>query len=72
MRRYLSWIEGLTTNQYAEGSNPPRRTTETASRTPSGVRLFLFSAPLIPPQTEHVAPAILRRPPIKSDGMQAV
>lgn len=28
MRRYLSWIEGLTTNQYVGGSNPSRRTTE--------------------------------------------
>ena len=27
MRRYLSWIEGLTTNQYVGGSNPSRRTT---------------------------------------------
>ena len=26
MRRYLSWIEGLTTNQYVGGSNPSRRT----------------------------------------------
>lgn len=26
MRHYLSWIEGLTTNQYVEGSNPPCRT----------------------------------------------
>ena len=25
-RRYLSWIEGLTTNQYVGGSNPSRRT----------------------------------------------
>ena len=27
LRRYLSWIEGLTTNQYVGGSNPSRRTT---------------------------------------------
>ena len=27
-RRYLSWIEGLTTNQYVGGSNPSRRTIE--------------------------------------------
>ena len=27
VRRYLSWIEGLTTNQYVGGSNPSRRTT---------------------------------------------
>ena len=27
VRPYLSWIEGLTTNQYVEGSNPPGRTT---------------------------------------------
>ena len=26
MRRYLSWIEGLTTNQNVTGSNPVRRT----------------------------------------------
>ena len=26
MRRYISWIEGLTTNQYVVGSNPSRRT----------------------------------------------
>ena len=26
VRRYLSWIEGLTTNQYVGGSNPSRRT----------------------------------------------
>ena len=30
VRRYLSWIEGLTTNQYVGGSNPSRRTIETA------------------------------------------
>ena len=27
-RRYLSWIEGLTTNQDVRGSNPLRRTSE--------------------------------------------
>ena len=27
VRRYLSWIEGLTTNQYVGGSNPSGRTT---------------------------------------------
>lgn len=26
VRRYLSWIEGLTTNQYVGGSNPSGRT----------------------------------------------
>ena len=26
VRRYLSWIEGLTTNQYVGGSNPSWRT----------------------------------------------
>ena len=26
LRRYLSWIEGLTTNQNVTGSNPVRRT----------------------------------------------
>lgn len=30
VRHYLSWIEGLTTNQYVGGSNPSRRTIETA------------------------------------------
>lgn len=29
-RRYLSWIEGLTTNQYVGGSNPSRRTIQNA------------------------------------------
>ena len=29
-RRYLSWIEGLTTNQNVGGSNPSRRTTESS------------------------------------------
>ena len=29
-RPYLSWIEGLTTNQYVEGSNPPGRATFSA------------------------------------------
>ena len=28
MRHYLSWIEGLTTNQYVGGSNPSCRTTK--------------------------------------------
>ena len=28
VRRYLSWIEGLTTNQYVGGSNPSAPTTE--------------------------------------------
>ena len=30
-RRYLSWIEGLTTNQDVTGSNPVRRTTNSES-----------------------------------------
>ena len=30
-RRYLSWIEGLTTNQDVTGSNPVRRTTNSRS-----------------------------------------
>ncbi len=34
VRRYLSWIEGLTTNQYVGGSNPSRRT------------ILLFKTPL--------------------------
>ena len=29
LRRYLSWIEGLTTNQNVTGSNPVRRTSRT-------------------------------------------
>ena len=29
LRRYLSWIEGLTTNQNVIGSNPIRRTSRT-------------------------------------------
>ena len=33
VRRYLSWIEGLTTNQYVGGSNPSRRTILTARLT---------------------------------------
>ena len=40
MRRYLSWIEGLTTNQYVGGSNPSRRTTFSALAKP---RLGLFA-----------------------------
>ena len=46
MRRYLSWIEGLTTNQYVGGSNPSRRTT-CASSPHSGLflsRLMLGSS----------------------------
>ena len=42
-RRYLSWIEGLTTNQYVGGSNPSRRTIETAGhRGFSSVAFFCF------------------------------
>ena len=43
VRRYLSWIEGLTTNQYVGGSNPSRRTTLTAGAATNGrqhVRFF--------------------------------
>ena len=32
MRRYLSWIEGLTTNQDVGGSNPSRRTNTAEGR----------------------------------------
>ena len=35
LRRYLSWIEGLTTNQNVTGSNPVRRTSLISSG-PSG------------------------------------
>ena len=41
MRRYLSWIEGLTTNQYVGGSNPSRRTTFSALAKPR-LGLFVF------------------------------
>ncbi len=43
-RRYLSWIEGLTTNQNVTGSNPVRRTSG-RERGPSGPR-FLPRRPL--------------------------
>lgn len=33
-RRYLSWIEGLTTNQNVTGSNPVRRTSRTSKVLP--------------------------------------
>lgn len=42
-RRYLSWIEGLTTNQYVGGSNPSRRTIETAGHRGFYLGGFLFS-----------------------------
>lgn len=42
-RRYLSWIEGLTTNQYVGGSNPSRRTIETAGHRGFCLGGFLFS-----------------------------
>ena len=42
-RRYLSWIEGLTTNQYVGGSNPSRRTIETAGHRGFSSVAFLFS-----------------------------
>ena len=44
-RRYLSWIEDLTTNQGVIGSNPIRRTTQTKGllREP----LFAFEAPAL-------------------------
>lgn len=41
-RRYLSWIEGLTTNQYVGGSNPSRRTIETAGHRGFPSVAFLF------------------------------
>ena len=41
-RRYLSWIEGLTTNQYVGGSNPSRRTIETAGHRGFPRWLFCF------------------------------
>ena len=42
-RRYLSWIEGLTTNQYVGGSNPSRRTIEIAGHRGFSSVAFLFS-----------------------------
>ncbi len=44
VRRYLSWIEGLTTNQYVGGSNPSRRTIYKHERAPSGARFSCFAA----------------------------
>ena len=41
LRRYLSWIEGLTTNQNVIGSNPIRRTNWTLK--PSVTEAFLIS-----------------------------
>ena len=44
MRRYLSWIEGLTTNQNVTGSNPVRRTTRNdKSRQSHGLAALLVS-----------------------------
>lgn len=44
VRRYLSWIEGLTTNQYVGGSNPSRRTiySTRSATTGSSTCGFLF------------------------------
>ena len=36
VRRYLSWIEGLTTNQYVGGSNPSRRTISASNSATTG------------------------------------
>ena len=48
-RRYLSWIEGLTTNQYVGGSNPSRRTIETAGHRGVFPRwLFCFHGYILP------------------------
>ena len=48
-RRYLSWIEGLTTNQNVTGSNPVRRTSLIYSG-PAGPffldRCFIYSRKL--------------------------
>ena len=43
MRRYLSWIEGLTTNQYVGGSNPSRRTICILESEPFSVLIFFIS-----------------------------
>ena len=48
VRRYLSWIEGLTTNQYVGGSNPSRRTIETAGHRGISLGGFLFSWVILP------------------------
>ena len=52
-RRYLSWIEGLTTNQNVTGSNPVRRTIEIKEE--SRKRLFFFVQRRIPlPVLRHL------------------
>ena len=43
MRRHLSWIEGLTTNQYVGGSNPSRRTICILESEPFSVLIFFIS-----------------------------
>jgi hypothetical protein len=43
-RRYLSWIEGLTTNQNVIGSNPIRRTSE-CKRNSKEVLFFIALRP---------------------------
>ena len=52
MRRYLSWIEGLTTNQYVGGSNPSRRTICILESEPFSVLIFLFRKALWPNRAE--------------------
>ena len=42
LRRYLSWIEGLTTNQNVTGSNPVRRTSRLEDPDCSGGPGFSF------------------------------
>ena len=51
MRRYLSWIEGLTTNQYVGGSNPSRRTTLQHFLCPDSGAFFM-------PKNREDAPAL--------------
>ena len=43
MRHYLSWIEGLTTNQYVEGSNPPWRTSKPQAARHTSGGLFVYA-----------------------------
>ena len=44
LRRYLSWIEGLTTNQNVTGSNPVRRTSRNENPGRAGGPGFLQGA----------------------------
>ena len=46
MRHYLSWIEGLTTNQYVRGSNPLCRTMKRAGQRLSSLAFFVAGTKL--------------------------